>query len=66
VRIFRYRCAFTSQWRFGEGTRNPQGDYYFGEAYREPSGFSLEYVLDHPQSFQEIVHDPDLVLTEGI
>jgi len=58
------------RWMYGDGTRNPQGDYYYMGVYREAAGPSLAYMLDHIQrpttGFREVTIDPDLMLDEGV
>jgi hypothetical protein len=57
-------------WIFGDGTRNPQGDYYRDGVYMEPAGPDLAWCVQQAQrlgaTIHEIVPDPDLELDEGI
>ena len=48
-------------WRFGKGTKNPEGDWCKGSHYLAPSEFTLEEV---ERDFFECF--PELFLDEGI
>ena len=59
-----------SMWVFGEGTINPEGDYYFEWRYVEPTGVSLASFEREGRArnseVEEIVDDPDLEVAEGL
>ena len=60
----------TPRWLFGEGTHNPEGDFYFGNKYEEASEFSLEHIEDSiklgESGWYEVCIDPDLIVDEGL
>ena len=69
MRKFRCKIAKDLMWVFGEGTINPEGDYYFEGGYVEPAGPSLAYfereIRKSDSEFDEIFDDPDLKVAEG-
>ena len=66
----KFTNSMGSMWVFGEGTINPEGDYYLGGRYVEPASPSLahfEQALRKGDSgVMEITIDPDLAVAEGL
>ena len=57
------------EWRFGQGTRNPEGDYYVGGEYHEPSIFTVEQLVAESRYSKEDLSyriDEDLLMDEGL
>ena len=57
-------------WMYGEGTINPEGDYYYRGEYVEPAGPSLAYfereLRKGDSGIMELTIDPDLVVADGL
>lgn len=63
TRIFRYG---RDNWRFGHGTRNPQGDYYVEDDYQEPSVYSPGELQEFfPCGHWQLVKD-EFFIDEGL
>ncbi len=44
------------EWRYGDGTRNPQGDYYYDGVYIEQANFLPEEIINVYSSAQYITN----------
>jgi hypothetical protein len=58
-----------ANWRWGEGTRNMDGDFYYGDDYYARSIYPspVELVREHRGNVRERnPMDPDLVMDEGL
>ena len=57
-------------WRWGEGTINLQGDFYYGDAYdcasyyMNPQELIRSFGVDNVR--ERILVDPDLLMDEGL
>ena len=54
----------TTYWIFGEGTRNPNGDFYYRGEYEDLSIYTLTEMLEGNRAYEVI--DPDMVMDEGL
>ena len=56
-----------SEWRYGDGTRNIQGDYYFEGKYSQPANWSIQYLHDyHPEVFEIPPYPEYMLVGEGL
>jgi hypothetical protein len=66
-RFYLKRHGVQHEWHYGEGTYNPQGDYYWKGMYKEAARLSLSDMLHGLKDGDAVeIYDPDLVLAAEI
>ena len=67
-RLFQYTLpgGTTYRWRYGPWARNPEGDYYVGDQYVEPSMTSIEVLMTFDWAKEVPLIEPDMEMDIGL